>query len=541
MMRIDQVDPVVAEHRQSAMQLGLCVLIVLVLLHTALEAVWAGWYCWLPGGLSRSRDAEAVAITAVAYGKWQGYASYRAVNRTLREHGLSVQQEDLARVGATHYFDVMTDPKLLDAALKAASTLDAPAAEGMYYSQDEKGAAAFYIIAFALFGIASASWYWLYMALYSLSVLAACVAFHRRSEVLFFLLAVVCTHELVAQLLPTIPRQDLNLIHASRFLGIMASVAMFHLMFLILQRKRPTTSEIAAAALQTGIICLTVNARTSAAWLLIAVMLLWAMLWLMWLFRRARTGLQAPKPTSWPMGVLALGLAGLLLHQQFGQDPAFHDSRAQGGHVFWHNIVTTLHNNPLHTGRYGIPAEFPVYDDQVSYLLFDREVARRGEERSKYLMGDSDWVYRTSSPDLDFRWVAYDRVLRDVFVRTVASDPWYAIYSFLAQQPRSAVTIVFGRDFLRSRALLDRAPFLALIFGVLLIAANIPLRPATYVPVLAFASFGVVLPVLCAAVAELRVVEMFYILLLAAIVGVAVVAAVVGRLVLVRLRRRGTA
>lgn len=539
-MRTDQVDPVVAEHGQTATQLGLCVLIVLVLLHTALEAVWAGWYRWLPAGLSRSRDAEAVAITAVAYGKWQGYASYRAVSRTLREHGLSVQHEDLARVGAAHYFDVMTDPKLLDAALKAASTLDAPGAEGMYYSQDEKGMAVFYILAFAFLGITSASWYWLYMALYSLSVLAACVTFHRRSEVLFFFLAVACTHELVARLLPTIPRQDLNLIHTSRFLGIMASVAIFHMMFLILQRERPTTSKIAAAALQTGIICLTVNARTSAVWLVISVMLLWATLWLMWLFRRARTCLQAPKPISWPMGVLVLGLAGLLLHQQFGQDPAFHDGRAQGTHVFWHSIVTALHNNPLRTERYGIPAEFPVYDDQVGYIVFDREVAQRRYKRSTYLMGDSDWVYRTTSPVLDFRWDAYDRVLRDVFLRTITADPWYAMYSFLVQQPRSVISIVSGRNFLRSHALLDTVPILALILGLLLTSMYTPLRSVNYVPVLAAASFGVVLPVLCAAVAELRVIEIFYVVLLDIIVWTAVGAAVLGQLVLLRPRRRRT-
>ncbi len=190
--------------------------------------------------MSRHRDAVAVAVTAVVYGKWQGYASYRAVNRALRENGLSGQKEDLARVGATSYFDVMTDPKRLDAALAAASMLDAPASGGMYYSQDEKGMAAFYTLSFALFGVSAASWYWLYFTLYALSVLTACVAFRQRNEVLFFFLAVVCAHALLAHLLPTIPRQDINVVHGNRFLGIMASVAIFHLMFLILQRTRPT-------------------------------------------------------------------------------------------------------------------------------------------------------------------------------------------------------------------------------------------------------------------------------------------------------------
>lgn len=530
---------VAIKHPQSITQLGLCVLIVIVLLYTAVEGVRAGWSEWLPGSMSRHRDAVAVAITAVAYGKWQGYASYRAVNRTLREHGLSVQQEDIARAGGTRYFDVMTNPELLNAALKAASTLHEPAAEGLFYSQDEKGMAAFYTISFGLFGIAPASWYWLYIALYSLSVLAACFAFRQRSDVLFFFLAVVCAHALVAHLLPMLPRQDISIIQSNRFLGIMGSVGVFHLMFLILDRWQPTIGQIAAALFQTAIICLTVNARTSAFWLVIAVALLWAGLWLKWLVRRERPKVQTARPGSWPMGVLAIGLACLLLNQQFGQDAAFRDGRAYGGHVFWHNLVSALHNNPLRTERYGIPAEFPVYDDQVGYTLFDREIARRGEVRSNYLVGDSDWIYRTSSPELDFRWAAYDQVLRDVFLRTIASDPWYSLYSLLVQQPRSVLTIVLGGDFLRSHKILSVVPILALVFGLLLTFGSIPLRPWNYFPVLAAASFSVILPVLCAAVAELRVIELFYIFLLDGIAGIAVGAAFSGKHILLRLRRRG--
>src|SRR6266851_7465781 len=93
---------VISRLRRLNARLGLCVLIIVVLLYTAAEGVSAGWNGWIPGGMSRSRDALAVAITAVAYGKWQGYASYRSVNRTLLEQGLSVQEQDLAKIGATH-------------------------------------------------------------------------------------------------------------------------------------------------------------------------------------------------------------------------------------------------------------------------------------------------------------------------------------------------------------------------------------------------------------------------------------------------------
>lgn len=76
-----------------------------------------------------------------------------------------------------------------------------PAAEGMYYSQDEKGMAAFYTASFAIFGISSSSWFWLYISLYSISVFAACIAFRKRLDIIFFFLAVVCVHALVAHIL----------------------------------------------------------------------------------------------------------------------------------------------------------------------------------------------------------------------------------------------------------------------------------------------------------------------------------------------------
>jgi len=490
--------------------------------------------------MSRHRDAAAVAITAVAYDKWQGYASYREVNRALREHGLSVQREDVERVGARHYFDVMTDPVRLEASLKAAATLATPDAGGMYYSQDEKGMAAFFTAAFAIFGISSASWYWLYFALYGLSVLVACSAFRSNAGLLFFFLALACAHELVAGLLPALPPQDINVIHGNRFIGIMASVAMCHLMFLILRRQPPTSGQVIAAAFQTVIICLVANARTSALWIPIAVAVLWAATWVAWLGRARRgssaQGTERPRPVSWPMVVLVLGLGGFQVHQHIVQDVAFRDGRAHGGHVFWHNLTTALHNNPKRTERYGIPPEFPPYSDQVAYTVFDHEIARRGEDRARYLMGDSDWVYRTSSPDLDFRWAEYDRVLRDVFFRTVRDDPGYALRSFALEQPGSAFSLVLGPGFFRSRGLLGTVPILLFVLGAVLAAREIRARVVHYLALLAAVSFAVMLPVLFSAVAELRVVEMFYVLLLDAGVLATIGAVYLGRAVWSRTR-----
>jgi hypothetical protein len=329
-----------------------------------------------------------------------------------------------------------------------------------------------------------------------------------------------------------------HLIFGDGIVGIMGSVAIFHLTFLVLGRERPGMVQGIGATIQTAIICLVVNARTSAAWLLIAVALFWGMQWIVWIVRRGQAISQISLPTSWPITVVALGVSILIMHQQFGSDPAFRDGRANGGHVFWHNLVTVLHNNPQRTEHYGIPAEYPAYDDQVSYFVFDREIARRGEDRSKYLVGNADWVYRTSSPDLDFRWAAYDAVLHDIFWRTIREDPGYAAYSFLVEQPRSVLSMIFGGSFFRSRGLPIRIIALALILGSLLTLMNIPMPQMRYLFPFVAATLGAALPALFAAAAELRIAEIFYMLLLDIVIGFALLVAVIQRFLLQRISIR---
>jgi hypothetical protein len=529
--------------QQPARRFALLAFIAMMLAYTVWLGMSAGWSSWLPGSMSRHRDAEAVAITAVAYGHWQGYAAYRDVNRVLRQYGLSVHQEDLARVGAKHYFEVMMDPQRLEAGLNAASALAAPASGGMYYSQDEKGMAAFFIAAFKIFGISPTSWFWLYITLYTLSVATLSVAFRARVDALFLSLVLVSAHAIAAKIIPEITLHDVSVIQGNRFLGIMGSVAMCHLMLLILLRTRPSIGQVAGAAIQAALISLAIYARTSTAWLLIGLMALWAGLWLVATLRRwwsEESSRLESRPMFWPIAVAVVGLAALFLQDRYVQDTAYRDGRAHGAHVFWHNLTTALHNNPSRTVRYAIPADYPVHDDRVTYLLFDREIVRRGADRSRYLVGDADWIYRTTSPELDFRWEAYDSVVREIFLRTVGSDPLYAMYSFLVQQPVSALRITFGRDFLLSSKVLDSVSLIILAIAALLAGSSILRASKAYFIVLATISLSVVVPVVLAAVIELRVVELFYVLLVDTAIAATLILAWVERTLAASATRRTT-
>jgi hypothetical protein len=54
------------ERRAAFARCGYIGLIVLVMATFALDGLRSGWANWLPGSMSRHRDAVAVAITAVA-------------------------------------------------------------------------------------------------------------------------------------------------------------------------------------------------------------------------------------------------------------------------------------------------------------------------------------------------------------------------------------------------------------------------------------------------------------------------------------------
>jgi len=488
----------------------LAAITVVVLALTFFEAVSANLDTVMPGPMSRHRDSIAVAITYAKYGVWDGYGSYKAVVRTLRESGLSVHQEDTNSVGAGHYFDVMTDPAKVEAALDKASNLADPASEGMFYMQDEKGMGLLYLFAFTLFGVGVTSWFKLYMLLFSTSVLLAVWSFRREPAALSLILFTVCLHLVMTLLLPSTPKLDINIINGNRFLGIFGLVPLFHLTLCALYRVRPTFATVFPALVQIAFLVLIVNARSSAVWLFIAALALvvaavvWAALTRRW----------AARPAVWPALVVVAGIAAISLHNQTVLNDWFSNPQGQQGHVFWHSLLTALHNNPERTERYGIPAAMPAYDDQVSYILFNREIERRGEQLSDYLVGDADWIYRTSAPELDFRWDAYDQVLRDVFLKTVAADPGYAARSFLLQQPLTAWQLMTGPGYLQWSILLHPVVLAAVLLGLLLAAPALASRPWPVVVSVSATLPASALPVLAAAVAELRIAELFATLIL---------------------------
>jgi hypothetical protein len=530
-------------------RVALVTLIAAMVLVTLYDGIARGLHTILPGGMSRSRDSMAVAISFVRYGLWDGYASYRLVNKAMRDNGLSVHRDELAQIGVDFYFDVMLDPALLRRALDAATSLPDPAADGMFYMQDEKGLAVLYLLAFSLFGVAPESLFFLYMLLLSVALALAVLTFWARFEVLLFFLVYACMHYATMLILPEMPRQDINVIQGSRYLGILASVPMFHVMFLLLYRIRPTLLTVSAALGQVLVLVLMVNARTSVYWTLLAIGLLSVIVLLHLLVNARWQSLRRTRAKAtgrrwqlvWPLALVVLGVSGLWFHQQYGLNAYFRTPEGQQGRVFWHNVTTALANHPDRSAYLGIPSDTLAYDDQVGYYLFDREIERRGARREEYVVADRDWGYRTTEPRLDFRWGAYDLILRDVVVRIARTEPLFVAESLLVHQPASAARLIVSPGLLRWEYILATPILAALLLGSVL--AAIGSLAAIWRLALAWGvGFTMALgPLIVAAVVELRVVEVFFLTLFGGALAVClVISGLCSMLVGVTVRRATT-
>ncbi len=113
------------------------------------------------------------------------------------------------------------------------------------------------------------------------------------------------------------------------------------------------------------------------------------------------------------------------------------------------------HFNPACPEVAGLPAEDPnfghiqSYDDLIAYLLFEKEIARRGENLSQYLMDDeAGWPQRTSHRRFDYKWGLYEAVVKSVFLRLVAEHPLYVLKSLLFYEPLAIATQLFTGQFI---------------------------------------------------------------------------------------------
>ena len=492
---------------------GLLILLaVLMLIMTLIEGMKVGADKVLPGPMTRHRDAISIALTYVQYGKWLGYASYVKINQTLNDSGLNLQDPEVKALGYQNYFDVMRHPEVVDRALAAAASIEDVASDGLYYLDgNEKGMAIYYILSFLIFGLHIAGFFYLYVVILSISAGIYALTFWNNTRALLFLVALLAAHLIIVLVCQRLP-DDVSVIHGARFISSLTLPAMFQLMFLSQCRQRPSALVLVGTCLQVLLLMLFLNARNTTLWEVIAVLAyIGGCAGFAYLRRLPRTD----RPALWPAGTLAVGLLLLQLSHHVGLNPHYLSKDGTSGHVFWHAVTLAINNNPQRTIKFGISPGIPVWDDQVAYDLFDKEIAARGLKRSDFLLPDnSNWKLHTSAPEWDFNWAAYDNVMRDIVLQQIASEPLYVAKSLFLYQPMATLGAVatIARDALLIGSL---PPLLLLALGVLIAGRKAAAPGMRILPPLAFALPSSLLSAIFVAIHPVRVIDFSLILLIA--------------------------
>jgi len=501
--------------RQGIVSLLLFILMLIVVGITIHEASAKRLDGQLPGPMARHRDAMAIAISYVQFNHWDGYSSLRAVNRTLVESGMSLRPEDSMRVGVKDYFEFMRKPNLVNLAIEEAIELKDPLSDGAFFMQDEKGMVPLYILSFKLFGVEGTSLFKGHISLVLFSLSLAFLTFWRTPWAVFIFLVWACMNLAMMLTLGDQSGVDVNLIQGDRFTGILALVPTLHIVLLMVLRFSPKPYIVLLTLLQGVLLTLLFIARITTLWQALAIFAIAFSLVSFGLLKervhKFRVSWQILIPI-WPVVVVSLCITGVVAHHRTAFNPEF--AKIQQEHPIWHNVMTVVHNNPQRTTiPHSIPEGIPVWDDQVSYLLFEREIKERGESVSEYLRNDKDWHFRTSEPRWDFLWGKYDKVMHGILLRTISESPFYSIASFLWYQPLTVVKIVFSDRFLKPRDLLHPAVVLPIALGIYLLGTTLSVIPWGAVAALSIVTLFSFIPVLLAAASELRVAEPFAVLL----------------------------
>lgn len=212
-------------------------------------------------------------------------------------------------------------------------------------------------------------------------------------------------------------------------------------------------------------------------------------------------------------------LAALVLYPKLALDPQYLKQDETEYRTFWHHLLVAANFNPARPQVVGIPEEvpdfgrMPGYGDAISYLLFEKEIARRGEDLSQYLMDDeTGWRQRTTHRRFDYKWGLYEAVVKSVFLQLVAEHPLYVLESIFFYEPLAIVQELFTGQFVPpARALI--IVVVATVICALILFGSVEVKGSAPLAWAALIFFGMsLLPALASGVMPLRLVEPAFLL-----------------------------
>jgi hypothetical protein len=456
----------------------------------------------LPGALARHRNGLAVAISCLSYGHCRGYTSLRSVDEALYEGGLSYEM-------SRRNPDFFRDASLINQALGRAASIASPGVAVNSMGPHEKGLAALYTLSMGMFGIKLSSLFYGFMLVFFVSVGLFALAFYRDYLAMTSLIAACCAMYLMVPVLQG-ASPDVNAVHGSRYLPLLGIVPVLHLLMLS-ERGEMRPLQVVLGAGQASVLFLVMFSRLSGVWMVAGLAL-----WIAGRVAIPRIGNDRRRIRAIeivPGTLVGFVLAALLFYPKLVLDPQYLKQDETEYRTFWHHLLVAANFNPVRAEVAGVSASLPNYDDMVAYELFEKEIARRGEALSQYLMDDeASWPQRTTHRQYDYKWGLYEGVVKSVFLRLLSEHPLYVLKSLFFYEPLAIAKELFTGQFVPpAGALFIVAAATAMCALVLFGQVNLAGSAALAWAALMFFAMSL-LPALASGVMPLRLAESAFLL-----------------------------
>ena len=270
------------------------------------------------------------AITDQVFGI-KGYALGRTIESILFLNGLTGDAVTLQNL-EVGYPENLRNPMLIQDAIEQAAS--SPYGPGVLrgVSGDDPGFIDFVKLSFTLFGRTVLSLYLTYFVLVAIEVAAFLVAFRNRPSCLALLTVLLVAHTCVIN--SSLFDHDIGLgsVNNPRFLSVLAIIPALHVVMLVIWREPMTLGGIILVAIQSLLAALAIWIRSSAAWVIIALLALLAGSLIIDLRRRRREGWGRTLIFNWPIAIFLVYRARrvpCLSHHRVGEGCARRESRAR--------------------------------------------------------------------------------------------------------------------------------------------------------------------------------------------------------------------
>ena len=383
-------------------------------------AAWAGIQRNLHAGLADHTWGRAqFAITSALSSRYHGAYGYTAFNVTrtiLTYAGLTGEPAALAALGST-FPKNLRDRSLIEAAIAKAAKFEAPynpEQELSGSSGEDVGLVDYVRLAFRLFGNNLPAFFWTYIALVSVSLAAALVAFRRMPG----LLTVFVLYALALPVLFTSDLFDFANVGVldPRFLSTLSIIPAAHIALTVLAWPRPSVEQIALVLLQSAILIFGYWIRTSALWTVLGLSLFAALLVGQALWQRR--SLQLAR--NWPLAILGVLMVAHLVYVAHALHPVYQQANERPHHALWHAFIYALAGHPDWGKKYA--AQYGVGGDTVPENVAKAYVLAHPPE-------DPDAVYLTKDRTY-LRIGVTERYKRKAFLEFFANDPKFVLEAF---------------------------------------------------------------------------------------------------------------